>query len=641
MVLLPPSVEKSHPTSVDPVSPYQRLINVLGQQALIINSYISFCQVVVQAIAETFAVDYVRIWEVVSDRHSLRLVTNYGFSPEGLINYINVDSYPSLHEILSTDQPILSKQINHSGDDYPTPPPAGSSCGLILPILAESQIALGILEIYSKIERSFTLDEIHCLQAVSQLLTTVVERERVSYLEQTQSQIFQAVAVGENIYAIYNDLCLLLEQILPKAYCFILTRDPQENRLRAGAAPTLPTKFAQGVDGLIIAEGAASCGTAAYRGESVFVNDIANDPLWANLKDLALNENIRACWSSPFLSKTGEVLGTFAIAHSVACEATLQHLDILKTATHLASIATENARYTTALEKEIKEKNQALEELKQVQTQLIQSEKLSSLGELVARVAHEINNPIGCITGNLKPAQDYIQDLFDLISLYQREYPQASGTIQSALENCDFEFIQEDLPKILQSMADSTQRIYEISRSMRTFVRSDSDKKVAFNLHYGLDSTLLILKHRLQNQDNLPEIQVVKEYGNIPIFNCFPGQLNQVFMNLLANAIDAIESAGFQRQHQITVKTALTNNENAIMVTIQDTGMGMSDEVKSHLFEYLYTTKDVGKGTGLGLSIAREIVEEKHNGQLTCTSTLGEGTTFMILLPINPPESSY
>ncbi|MEA5575707.1 ATP-binding protein [Anabaena sp. UHCC 0451] len=630
----------SYPSSIAAVSPHQRLITALGQQALVINNYNLFCQIVVKEIADTFAVDYVRIWEVVSDRHSLRQVSNYGFSSEELINNISVDSYPPLKEILTTNKPILTKHIHHNSCyDYPTPPPTNSKCGLSLPILSESQLALGILEIYSKVERIFTMDEVHCLQSISHLLTTVIERQRIYSLEQTQSQILQEVAVGENLLAIYNDLCLLLEKILPNAYCSILIRDSQANCLRGGAAPTLPAEFAQGVDGLMIGECSGSCGTAAHRGESVFVNDIANDPLWAEFKDFALSYNIRACWSSPFLSKTGEVLGTFAISHSVPCQATQHHLDILKKATHLASIATENALHTMALEKEIKEKNQALTELKQAQSQLIQSEKLSSLGQLVAGVAHEINNPIGCITGNLKPAQDYIQYLFSLISLYQREYPQASGEIASALADGDLDFIQEDLPKLLQSMANSTERIYEISHSMRTFARSDNDKRVVFNLHHGLDSTLLILKHRLKNQGNRPEIKVVKEYGNIPVLNCFPGQLNQVFMNLLANAVDAIESAGFdQRHHQITIKTYLTPDENAIVVTIQDTGMGMSDEVKSHLFEYLYTTKEVGKGTGLGLSIAREIVEEKHDGKLTCVSILGEGTSFMILLPLNADE---
>lgn len=289
----------------------------------------------------------------------------------------------------------------------------------------------------------------------------------------------------------------------------------------------------------------------------------------------------------------------------------------------------------------------ALTQLQQSQLQLIHSEKMSALGNLVAAVAHEINNPLGFIAGNLKPAQDYIKDLFQLLDIYQKELSHPSASLQEVVAEMDLEYLQEDLPKLIASMQAGVERIANISISLRTFSRADTDKPVAFNIHDGIDSTLLILKHRLKSNEFRPEINVIKNYGNIPPVECFAGQLNQVFMNLLANAIDALEESNQGRSfaeietnpNQIIIKTELSATE--VKIRIQDNGMGMTDAVKAKIFEHLFTTKAVGKGTGLGLAIARQIVTEKHNGMLEVRSTLDRGSEFTIVLPVKFGRIKY
>ncbi|WP_086762564.1 ATP-binding sensor histidine kinase [Nostoc sp. 106C] len=285
---------------------------------------------------------------------------------------------------------------------------------------------------------------------------------------------------------------------------------------------------------------------------------------------------------------------------------------------------------------------QTLQHLQETQLQLVQNEKMSALGNLVAGIAHEINNPVSFIAGNLDPAQNYVQDLFGLIDIYQEKLPNPDTVLKVKIKEIDLEYLREDLPKLINSMKLGVDRIREISTSLRTFSRADRDCKVAFNLHEGIDSTILILKHRLKPNQNRPAIEVVKDYGNLPPIECFPGQLNQVFMNLLANAIDALEESNTGRSfaniqvnpNQITIQTRLAEDEQHVLIQITDNGLGMTEEVKQKIFDYLFTTKPVGKGTGLGLAIARQIVVERHGGTLKVDSVLGQGTKFTIVLPI-------
>jgi signal transduction histidine kinase len=280
----------------------------------------------------------------------------------------------------------------------------------------------------------------------------------------------------------------------------------------------------------------------------------------------------------------------------------------------------------------------ALDRLRQSQLQLVQSEKMSALGNLIAGVAHEINNPVGFIAGNLEPAQDYILDLLKIINGYQNEQSCPSIALQDLIERIDLDYVREDLPKLIASMQEGVNRIRNISISLRTFSRADGDRPILFNIHEGLDSTLLILKHRLKANEIRPEISILKKYGNFPDVQCFPGQLNQVFMNLIANAIDALDESNPGRSfaeiqanpNQITLQTEAIDDR--VIIRIADNGIGMSEEVKQNIFEQGFTTKEVGKGTGLGLAIARQIVVEKHSGTLSVTSTPGQGTVFTIVL---------
>ncbi|HIK09191.1 MAG TPA: AAA family ATPase, partial [Oscillatoriaceae cyanobacterium M33_DOE_052] len=281
-------------------------------------------------------------------------------------------------------------------------------------------------------------------------------------------------------------------------------------------------------------------------------------------------------------------------------------------------------------------------QLEESQLQLIQSEKMSALGNLIAGVAHEINNPVGFIYGNINTAMKAVEDITAFLHLYQTKFPIPGDDIVAKAEELDIEYQLEDLPAMLESMQVGCDRIAGISKSLRTFSRADQDEKTSFNIHEGIDSTLLILKHRLKATPHRPEIQVVKDYGNFSDIDCFPGQLNQVFMNILANAIDmfdeAAEIAALAHQkvqeQQITITTAWRPDSQEVEIRIRDNGSGMPEEVKAKIFDHLFTTKGVGKGTGLGLTIARQIIGEKHGGRLEVESGLGVGTEFCIILPV-------
>ncbi len=297
---------------------------------------------------------------------------------------------------------------------------------------------------------------------------------------------------------------------------------------------------------------------------------------------------------------------------------------------------------TQKLEELVEERTSQLTEtvsdLNESQLHLLQSEKMSALGQLVAGVAHEINNPVSFINGNLIHAEKYVQDLIAHLQLYQQKAPE--DKIKNHAIDIDLEYLLEDLPSVTNSMKKGTQRIQDISVSLRNFSRADSTAKTGFDIHEGIDTTLLILKHRLKANGNQPEIQVIKEYGDLPLVKCFPGQLNQVFMNLLANAIDAIEESSQHstyehkhNSHQIIIRTFILNN--MVKIQIQDSGVGIPEELKSKIFEQLFTTKLMGKGTGLGLAISRQIIVEKHQGKLEVSSELGQGTEFTIMIPIN------
>ncbi|TAE09148.1 MAG: hybrid sensor histidine kinase/response regulator [Oscillatoriales cyanobacterium] len=286
---------------------------------------------------------------------------------------------------------------------------------------------------------------------------------------------------------------------------------------------------------------------------------------------------------------------------------------------------------TDNLEQQVTERTCALQK---AQVKVVQQEKLSALGQLVAGVAHEINNPLSFMVSNIAPAKEYLTEITELLSLYQKYYPEPPSDIASKIEDIDLEFVIEDFSHLLDSMEVGTERIKDISLSLRNFARSDGDTVSAIELHQTLDSTLLLLKHRLKDQGCRPAIEVIQNYGELPLIKCYPGPMNQVFMNLLANAIDAVEEAWEKDQRPLNITISTEVLRESAIVRIADNGLGMTEEIQQHLFEPLFTTKAVGKGTGLGLSIAKQIVSDKHGGQLFCKSIAGKGTEFAIELPI-------
>ncbi|MEH2115327.1 trifunctional serine/threonine-protein kinase/ATP-binding protein/sensor histidine kinase [Nostoc sp.] len=348
----------------------------------------------------------------------------------------------------------------------------------------------------------------------------------------------------------------------------------------------------------------------------------------------------------------GKLIGLLYLENNLIVGAfTSDRIQVLKMLSSQAAISLENAQFYAKLEEKIQERTrelnennvrlqQTLRELKLTQTQLIQTEKMSSLGQMIAGIAHEINNPVSFIHGNLAHIDNYTQDLLSLIDIYQNIYPDLAPEIEEFLENIDVDFIKEDMPKTLASMKIGTQRIREIVLTLRNFSRLDESDMKLVNIHEGIESTLLILQSRLQVKPGKPTIEIIKNYGDLPKVECYAGQLNQVFINILNNAIDALEKLNEERKADetkstsgaIAIRTQVVNPD-LVVISIKDNGVGMSDNVRERVFDPFFTTKPVGQGTGLGLSITYQIVVDKHQGTIECISEPGQGAEFIIQIP--------
>ena len=306
-----------------------------------------------------------------------------------------------------------------------------------------------------------------------------------------------------------------------------------------------------------------------------------------------------------------------------------------------------------ALQQKAKKLEYTLKELQQAQVQVVQSEKMSSLGQLVAGVAHEINNPVNFIHANLEPVREYATDLLKLVSSYRSHYPTPAPDLQTEIEEADLAFIQEDLPKVLSSMKTGTSRIRQIVLSLRNFSRLDEIGLKTVDLREGIESTLLILQHRLKAKPDCKAIEVLCEFAPLPPVECYPGPLNQVLMNLFSNAIDAIDEADDAADDESEAKDGVPTKgclkvttrgldvagEPWVEIAIADTGNGIPPKIQGQIFDTFFTTKPVGQGTGMGLSISYSIITDKHNGSLTFTSNPGEGSEFVIQLPMTQPET--
>ncbi|MBN4003879.1 ATP-binding sensor histidine kinase [Nostoc sp. LPT] len=366
--------------------------------------------------------------------------------------------------------------------------------------------------------------------------------------------------------------------------------------------------------------------------ETIVINNCQTD-IPGVIGEYMLEYQPKSILCTPIINQ-GHLAGILYLENKLTSEVfTNERLQVINLLSSQAAISLENARL-------YQQAGQALQDLQQAQLQIVQSEKMSALGNLVAGVAHEMNNPLGFIYASLQQAKPSLVDIVEHLKLYQESLPNPGEKIIDHAKAIDLDYSLEDLPKMIDSMVMACDRLHNISTSLRTFSRADKDYKVQFNIHEGIDSTILILKHRLKANEQRPAIEVITDYGNLPQVECFPGQLNQVFMNILANAIDALDESNRGRSfkeikanpNRITIKTSLENE--GVKIAIADNGQGMTESVKQKIFDHLFTTKGVGKGTGLGLAIAKSIVEETHNGKLSFNSVLGKGTEFVIEIPV-------
>ncbi|MEH2347547.1 MAG: GAF domain-containing protein [Nostoc sp.] len=400
------------------------------------------------------------------------------------------------------------------------------------------------------------------------------------------------------------------------------------------------------------------------------INNVSTDSLSDCHREFLQNLQIQASLTVPI--NIGMELWGLLIAHECNAPRIWQdaEIDLLQQLGDQAAIAIQQAQlYEQTHTAETEARNQAvqlghtLHKLQETQTRLVQTEKMSGLGQLVAGIAHEINNPVNFIYGNLCHASDYIEQLLEILRLYQLHYPDPHSEISAAIASIDFEFLVEDLPKVITSMQVGSDRIRSIVLSLRNFSRLDEAENKRVDLHEGIDNTLLILQYQLKANGEFPGIKIIKDYGNIPKVECYAGQMNQVFMNIFTNAIDALEmvNSGFPLEIRgntewglgamgngnkenkpspmptIHISTRVSADNSRLLIRISDNGPGMAVEVKKRIFDPFYTTKPVGRGTGLGLAISYQIIVEKHGGIMECISEPGKGTEFWIEIPVKPP----
>ncbi len=506
-------------------------------------------------------------------------------------------------------------------------------------LTSQAAISLDNARLYQNLQLSEAREREKAERLAQTLKMLQEETRRIEFRADIDSALTQIDTLPE----ILKRCTDAVVQHLDAAFARIWTLNAKENILELQVSSGLYTHINGSHSRIPV--GKFKIGWIAQTCQAHLTNDVYNDDLISD-RDWARREGMISFAGYPLIVE-GQLVGVIALFARHALNDSV--LRVLELVSHEIALGIKRKQVEEALqesEKQLRQKAQHLEEtlhqLQQTQLQMIQSEKMSALGNLVAGVAHEINNPVGFISGNINEATATVQDLINHLRLYQEKFPNPGEEIEQDALDIDLDYSLSDLPKMLDSMKVGCDRIRNISTSLRTFSRADSTSKVSANLHEGLDTTLMILQYRLKAKETRPAIQVIKNYGKIPSIKCYFGQLNQVFMNIISNAIDALEESNQGRnyaaieQHpnMITIKTEIAEDRQSVLIKIKDNGLGMTEEVKSRIFDHLFTTKAVGKGTGLGLSISRQIVQESHGGSLTCSSAPREGAEFAIALPL-------
>ncbi|HIK29642.1 MAG: GAF domain-containing sensor histidine kinase [Oscillatoriaceae bacterium SKW80] len=578
-----------------------------------------------------------------------------------------------LHRLLSCLQTTKTPQkLQQTNSGHQTQSVLGAQASLLVPVKSQSG-RIGFIACLCERPRKWSVGEIEFLQSLAQQLEIAIRQAQL--YEQTEKQAQQERLINQittqtrqslNLETILTEAISQLMQALAADRCLVhLVEEPcQEphSQSQPEELPEIPDREKTYRRKHLFEVCQNNCPPSIEdfdthgpitewvieHRELVVIPDITQDPRIGPNNPEYQRANIKSSLVVP-VQANGRL---YAILYINQCsyirywskndqklaQAVADQLAISIHQAHLYAQARAAAAKATAQAQQL---SQLLHDLQQSQAQLIQTEKMSSLGQLVAGIAHEINNPVNFIYGNLTYAHNYIQELLELVRLYQKFYPNPAPEITAHCKEIDFEFLCDDLPKLLKSMKMGAERIREIVLSLRNFSRIDQADMKLVDLHEGIENTLLILHNRIKGKAGNHRIKVVKEYGNLPLVECYPGQLNQVFMNIISNSIDAIESYNEQRSpeeirnnpSQITIRTEL-EEPDWVIVRISDNGPGMSESVRARLFDPFFTTKPVGKGTGLGLSISYQIVVQKHGGMISCHSELGKGTEFCVKIPL-------